>query len=140
MRGIVNVDPVNELDYQAVIAEEVGFSNPPTLAQVQAIIDRVNANYAALIGVLEDSASVGGNANADGTPVSVAQLSAIAGIMDVDPLFESDYQSAIVAEEGFSNPPTLAEVQAIIDRVNTCLLYTSPSPRDKRQSRMPSSA
>ena len=25
-------------------------------------------------------------------------------------------------------------------RLNTCLLYTSPSPRDKRQSRMPSSA
>ena len=24
--------------------------------------------------------------------------------------------------------------------VNACLLYTSPSPRDKRQSRMPSSA
>ena len=24
--------------------------------------------------------------------------------------------------------------------VNTCLLYTSPSPRDKRLSRMPSSA
>ena len=28
------------------------------------------------------------------------------------------------------------EAQAI----ETCLLYTSPSPRDKRQSRMPSSA
>ena len=26
------------------------------------------------------------------------------------------------------------------DVINTCLLYTSPSPRDKRQSRMPSSA
>ena len=25
-------------------------------------------------------------------------------------------------------------------RVSDCLLYTSPSPRDKRQSRMPSSA
>ena len=25
-------------------------------------------------------------------------------------------------------------------KFNTCLLYTSPSPRDKRQSRMPSSA
>ena len=24
--------------------------------------------------------------------------------------------------------------------IHTCLLYTSPSPRDKRQSRMPSSA
>ena len=26
------------------------------------------------------------------------------------------------------------------NEVRTCLLYTSPSPRDKRQSRMPSSA
>ena len=26
------------------------------------------------------------------------------------------------------------------DLINICLLYTSPSPRDKRQSRMPSSA
>ena len=28
----------------------------------------------------------------------------------------------------------------LINRNTTCLLYTSPSPRDKRQSRMPSSA
>ena len=28
----------------------------------------------------------------------------------------------------------------IIEQTITCLLYTSPSPRDKRQSRMPSSA
>ena len=27
-----------------------------------------------------------------------------------------------------------------VDAHDTCLLYTSPSPRDKRQSRMPSSA
>ena len=27
-----------------------------------------------------------------------------------------------------------------IKMLNSCLLYTSPSPRDKRQSRMPSSA
>ena len=31
----------------------------------------------------------------------------------------------------------LSEVMAALE---TCLLYTSPSPRDKRQSRMPSSA
>ena len=30
--------------------------------------------------------------------------------------------------------------QHYIDLCNDCLLYTSPSPRDKRQSRMPSSA
>ena len=37
---------------------------------------------------------------------------------------------------------TSASVSRIsIERLsNTCLLYTSPSPRDKRQSRMPSSA
>ena len=29
---------------------------------------------------------------------------------------------------------------SIIDKQLRCLLYTSPSPRDKRQSRMPSSA
>ena len=29
---------------------------------------------------------------------------------------------------------------AITARLKSCLLYTSPSPRDKRQSRMPSSA
>ena len=28
----------------------------------------------------------------------------------------------------------------IVDRVKSCLLYTSPSPRDQRGSRMPSSA
>ena len=31
-------------------------------------------------------------------------------------------------------------VEHILSAINGCLLYTSPSPRDKRQSRMPSSA
>ena len=30
--------------------------------------------------------------------------------------------------------------QKLMDKGRICLLYTSPSPRDKRQSRMPSSA
>ena len=28
----------------------------------------------------------------------------------------------------------------VLVKIDACLLYTSPSPRDKRQSRMPSSA
>ena len=43
--------------------------------------------------------------------------------------------------EDFTNFP---EVKKIYDYISSiyqfCLLYTSPSPRDKRQSRMPSSA
>ena len=43
----------------------------------------------------------------------------------------------------FHNPIRLAEDIATLDSrvaISSCLLYTSPSPRDKRQSRMPSSA
>ena len=29
---------------------------------------------------------------------------------------------------------------SLLKKVDACLLYTSPSPRDKRQTRMPSSA
>ena len=36
--------------------------------------------------------------------------------------------------------PTIEAQGKIIDYITSCLLYTSPSPRDKRQSRMPSSA
>ena len=32
------------------------------------------------------------------------------------------------------------DLNNICDECKDCLLYTSPSPRDKRQSRMPSSA
>ena len=32
------------------------------------------------------------------------------------------------------------EAYGTIDELNSCLLYTSPSPRDRQKSRMPSSA
>ena len=44
----------------------------------------------------------------------------------------------VSAEE--SNEGTIVFLADGIARVHGCLLYTSPSPRDKRQSRMPSSA
>ena len=34
----------------------------------------------------------------------------------------------------------ILDLQEDLGHITTCLLYTSPSPRDKRQSRMPSSA
>ena len=38
------------------------------------------------------------------------------------------------------NGDALPKIVSEIAQTNYCLLYTSPSPRDKRQSRMPSSA
>ena len=37
-------------------------------------------------------------------------------------------------------PPMKAAAAALVERLNVCLLYTSPSPRDLSTSRMPSSA
>ena len=49
----------------------------------------------------------------------------------------SDMQSSPSQDEG----ATAAAAKAIQDDLNTCcLLYTSPSPRDRQKSRMPSSA
>ena len=36
--------------------------------------------------------------------------------------------------------PDLADVRTMITLLDSCLLYTSPSPRDRTRSRMPSSA
>ena len=41
---------------------------------------------------------------------------------------------------GGGETPSLTDRIDFINVDTTCLLYTSPSPRDKRQSRMPSSA
>ena len=38
------------------------------------------------------------------------------------------------------HPLRLAEEIAMLDHLSNCLLYTSPSPRDRQKSRMPSSA
>eukprot|EP01017_Pseudomicrothorax_dubius_P050095 TRINITY_DN9420_c0_g1_i4.p1 TRINITY_DN9420_c0_g1~~TRINITY_DN9420_c0_g1_i4.p1 ORF type:complete len:237 (-),score=51.14 TRINITY_DN9420_c0_g1_i4:10-720(-) len=38
------------------------------------------------------------------------------------------------------NLSQLARLKGIVDETYTCLLYTSPSPRDRQKSRMPSSA
>ena len=50
-------------------------------------------------------------------------------------------EALIVPDEKitWSGPPGVIELSSKSD-VQLCLLYTSPSPRDKRQSRMPSSA
>ena len=46
----------------------------------------------------------------------------------------NDYSILVTGATGFIG-------KKLVERLaTTCLLYTSPSPRDKRQSRMPSSA
>ena len=46
----------------------------------------------------------------------------------------------IYGKAEFLNPGGSVKDRAALALIKDCLLYTSPSPRDKRQSRMPSSA
>ena len=53
--------------------------------------------------------------------------------------------SALIPNTDFYNQLNINNSSVLSDKINlyesiNCLLYTSPSPRDKRQSRMPSSA
>ena len=71
-----------------------------------------------------------------------------AGPIIIGQACEFDYSGTQAAkalkEEGYriilinSNPATIMTDPDIAD--STCLLYTSPSPRDRQKSRMPSSA
>ena len=48
--------------------------------------------------------------------------------------------SKLVEDVVIAVSPHTQETIKYLKSLNGCLLYTSPSPRDKRQSRMPSSA
>ena len=43
-------------------------------------------------------------------------------------------------EVGLNKREAKELIECFFEQIKACLLYTSPSPRDKRQSRMPSSA
>ena len=67
------------------------------------------------------------------------------GAAKINSLVESsvDYASQSLAEEANGledRVKSLVFNNILLDNNDLCLLYTSPSPRDKRQSRMPSSA
>ena len=59
--------------------------------------------------------------------------------------YAHDHRIGILVEFGFATELTARVPEVVTFRTDValhiaCLLYTSPSPRDKRQSRMPSSA
>ena len=82
--------------------------------------------------------------NSDPPLGRIQRLSLATGV-NLDPLhhFWGNSSSSFVAQRTFMENNNLPLSRLIYDRLRhyqSCLLYTSPSPRDKRQSRMPSSA
>ena len=74
-------------------------------------------------------------------PVSLRgrRLQVVTKIVDYE-LAPGETYEGVWHVEGMSHEEIVATAIYFIDRDEDCLLYTSPSPRDKRQSRMPSSA
>ena len=61
-------------------------------------------------------------------------------LLDIDPREDEEWTPS---DDGMTDDEELASgenEEAEVEVVGTCLLYTSPSPRDQRGSRMPSSA
>ena len=63
-------------------------------------------------------------------------------VIALDPLARREwlYTYKGIIQYADSHGNELTQEQIIGADIYSCLLYTSPSPRDKRQSRMPSSA
>ena len=117
---------------------------------------RTRVAAGALFGALALSGCgvLGGNDAAQASVAEVSESSTVRVIsgprfFDIDPsaLVDGPDATTTLAErvEGLSiNSRDPVNARIFFDGsqfvVNPCLLYTSPSPRDKRQSRMPSSA
>ena len=118
--GITGVVTANEAAYNAAILAATTFSNPPTTAEIQSLVNSVNSNVAAVL------AQVGNEADnpAVTSTVTAAQLTSI-GITGVAAANEDAYHTYIDANPGaFSNPATIAEVQSMVTTVNTATTGT----------------
>ena len=82
---------------------------------------------------IEENVVTKGAAKADPMPSSGIPVEDLGGPTPEN--YKPDDDSAKLKDPS----ATLAQVKDVVN-AKACLLYTSPSPRDKRQSRMPSSA
>ena len=87
----------------------------------------------------EEVLSISGRFQAEVTQTCVISLEPISAELDeeINLVFARDNEkSADIVDPEDAEPLK----EDVVDLGELCLLYTSPSPRDKRQSRMPSSA
>ena len=75
-----------------------------------------------------------------GLTAFVQPLEEVVELTKRHPMTTSMFFMSDGADNSYSKKDILRAAGALANSVDTCLLYTSPSPRDKRQSRMPSSA
>ena len=70
----------------------------------------------------------------------IAKMLGELGYDSLDQLTETVVPNGIADNSPLALASPISEEQALAELYDICLLYTSPSPRDQRGSRMPSSA
>ena len=91
-----------------------------------------------LVGLLRDSSVVDSGAGGDVTGVS--DVGGLVGQLEISTIDSSAALGAVMADSIVGGLVGDIQDSAITNTFATCLLYTSPSPRDRTRSRMPSSA
>ena len=81
-------------------------------------------------------------ANASNTNVVKEALDELCVVFgkEILKLIPGRVSTEVDARLSFDTDATIEKARKIIAKYNACLLYTSPSPRDRTRSRMPSSA
>ena len=132
--GTWDVDPVTG---EITFTPEPGFEGNPTIIDYTVdTIEGVTVGSTVEVAYAPEAAPDESLDNPAGTPVTVDPLANDSGdfdpttVMIIDPATGLPVTSLVVPGEGTWD----------VDPVTGCLLYTSPSPRDQRGSRMPSSA
>ena len=151
-----NQDPFAPMDNGDFIAQMAQFSTVTGIEDMNASLGKLveefdQARIATASNLLGHSVLVPGNI---GRPDDEGQLHGVLDLpeatistqlnyVDADTnnsLFKDDLGPRSAGLVGFKWSDIPEEILASNKRIKICLLYTSPSPRDKRQSRMPSSA
>ena len=112
---------------------------PGTAGEVADYICSQHANMGASITINSGSTGNYGTGLSLDVTVSGGVITAVKSNSQGENYFVGDTVSTTVQDTGGAGSGFQASLAAEVLNI-ACLLYTSPSPRDKRQSRMPSSA
>ena len=103
-----------------------------TLMTSSQIVYTTHSHHLINLRWLDGSYVVANAAIKDTTPDSIIEAAASPSVTDIS---ISSYRRFVN-----EHPSKVSYFQPVLDLLQYCLLYTSPSPRDRQKSRMPSSA
>ena len=114
-------------------ADITEFGKPPQAPALATVLEALESHPKPVVAAIHGTALGGGLELALCCDYRLAAAAAKVGLPEVN-------LGLLPGAGGTQRLPRLTGLKTAIDMITSCLLYTSPSPRDQRGSRMPSSA